>query len=185
MINKRNLLKIVAVVSIILLSMFTLTGCGNNKEKQVSSEELNYQEPLKNYFEGVKNKDVNQVIKAFPDFMDMASKVSSEDIDDLYSQYEALYGANIRIDYSFGDAVELSEEELSELEEEVLSVYQSLENIDITAGYSVPVKVTVTGDGIEKSSEENEDNNSEENTNSNVEESDMYVLQYNGNWYMM
>lgn len=192
MINKRNFVKILAVLLIILLSMFTLTGCGKNKEKNASSEESNYQEPLKNYFEGIKNRDVNQVLKAFPDFMDMASNISSEDIDDLYSQYEALYGANIKIDYTFGDPIELSEEELSELEEEISSVYQSAENIDITAGYSVPVKVTITGDGIEKSSEEKEEeaqeennDNSLENANSNVEESDMYVLQYNGNWYIM
>ncbi len=185
MINKKSLLKIAIILSIMLLSIFTLTGCGNNKDKEASSEKSNYQEPLTNYFEGIKNRDVNQVLKAFPDFMDMTSKISSEDIDDLYSQYESLYGANIKIDYSFGDAVQLSEEDLSELKEEILSVYKNLENIEITDGYSVPVKVTVTGDGIEKSSEENQDNNSVENANTNVEESDMYVLQYNGNWYIM
>ncbi len=192
--NKRSLLKILSIVSIIMLSIFMLTGCGKKgDENKEASAENAYLQPLKDYFEGIKNKDINQVLKAFPDFAKMSEKITSEDIDDLYSQYESLYGANIKIDYSFGDAVALSEDELKELEGEISSIYTDVENIDITAAYTVPVKVTISGDGIQENTEstENTENaeasteTTEENSNSNVEEDEMYAIQYNGNWYIL
>lgn len=203
--NKRNLFRIILVILMIISSVFVFSGCGKKDENNQETVEEAYLQPLKNYFDGVKNKDVNQILKAFPDFMDMANKVTPEEIDSLYKQYEIMYGANIKIDYSFGEATALVEEDLSELESELSTMYNKEENIDITAGYLVPVTVTITGDGVEENkqenatepstenatepSAENTDASSEEATetesNNNIEQDDMYVLQYNGNWYIM
>lgn len=186
--NKRYLLKSLLVIAIVMSSIFMLTGCGkknNDDNNEVASEP--YLQPIIDYFEGIKNKDINQVLKAFPDFMEMDSKISSSDIDDLYAQYESLYGANIKIDYTFGEVTALSEDDFTELEEEIKSIYTDMESVDITAGYIVPVTVTITGDKIESTAEnaENENKEETEKTNNNVEEDEMYVFQYNGNWYMM
>ena len=129
--------------------------------------------------------------------MQMSEKITDTEIDDLYKQYESMYGANIKIDYSLGDAVTLGEDEIKELEDNLTAIYPDQENLDITAAYSVPVTVTITGDGITSNSNEentaaenNADNTAETNTddstdNNNTEQEDMYVIQYNGNWYIM
>lgn len=180
-VNKRNLLKILSVITIMMLSIFMLAGCGKKDDENKNEiSETAYLQPLTDYFEGIKNRDINQVLRAFPDFAKMSEKITSEDIDDLYSHYESLYGANIKIDYSFGDPISLSEEEVTDLENEISSIYTDVENLDITVAYTVPVKVTITGDGIQEDTE-----NVEENSNSNVEEDEMYAFQYNGNWYIL
>ena len=94
-----------------------------------------------------------------------------------------MYGANIKIEYSLGDAVALGEDEIKQIEEDLKAIYTDQENLDITAAYSVPVTVTITGDGITS----NSDNNTiaGDNSNNNTEEEDMYVIQYNGSWYIM
>ena len=189
--NKRRLLKCLSIISIIIVSIFMLTGCRKKYDnKEVASEQI-YLQPLTYYFEGIKNKDLNQMLKAFPDFAKMAEKITADDLNDLYAQYESLYGENVKIDYSVGDAIALSEEEINEVESEISSIYTDVENIDITAGYSVPVKVTITGDGI-KGTEENQEETEKteeieetEEDNSNVDEEEMYVLQYNGGWYIL
>lgn len=194
--NKKNLLKLCLVVLMIVSTIIVLTGCGKKDNKNNENNELAYQEPIKNYFDGIKNRNIAQVIKAFPEFMEMQNNITENDINDLYSQYEELYGKNINIDYTFGEATTIGEEEITELENQIKEVYQNANDINITSGYTVPVEVTVTGDGVkieentnnsdentntETSSENNEDNIS----NKNVEEINMYVLQYNGNWYIM
>ena len=117
--------------------------------------------------------------------MKMSENITQDDINELYSQYEQLYGANIKIDYQLGEATTIGEDELKELKEQIIELYQDAGNIELTEGYSVPVTVTITGDG-QKSAENTEETSSEDNTeNSNVEEDNMYVLQCNGNWYIM
>lgn len=187
--TKSNLLKVSLVILMIASSIILLTGCGkkDNKENN-NNNELAYLQPLKDYFDGIKNRDVAQVVKAFPDFMGMENTITTDDINDLYTQYEELYGANINIDYAFGEATAIGEEELVELEEEITELYENVENIDITAGYTVPVTVTITGDGIknaESTEGDSSENNEESETSDNVEQDEMYVLQYNGNWYIM
>ncbi|MBO5349013.1 MAG: hypothetical protein J6A89_04250 [Clostridia bacterium] len=191
--NKRSLLKMLSVLTMIILSIFMLTGCGKKeKNNEEQAAENVYLQPVTDYFEGIKNKDINQVLKAFPEFTKMSEKITADDINDLYAQYEALYGANIKIDYSFGEATALSEEDISEIESEISTVYTDVENIYITAAYTVPVTVTITGDGIQENIQNGENTegtenaeSAEENPSSNVEQDEMYVLQYNGNWYIM
>ena len=185
---KKNLLKISLLILMIISIAVTFSGCmkkENEENKENNNDKLAYEQPLKDYFEGIKNKDISQVIKAFPEFMKMSENITQDDINELYSQYEQLYGANIKIDYQLGEATTIGEDELKELKEQIIELYQDAGNIELTEGYSVPVTVTITGDG-QKSAENTEETSSEDNTeNSNVEEDNMYVLQCNGNWYIM
>ena len=179
--SKKYLFKILVVIAIIISTIFVFTGCGK-KDKSANADKQ-YLQPLTDYFEGIKNKDLSRLLKAFPDFMKMSEKVTDTDIEDLYNQYESMYGANIKIEYSLGDAVALGEDEIKQIEEDLKAIYTDQENLDITAAYSVPVTVTITGDGITS----NSDNNTiaGDNSNNNTEEEDMYVIQYNGSWYIM
>lgn len=187
MTKSKNLLKLLAIISIVLVSVCALTGCGK-KNKDNNSDEKAYLEPLKNYFDGIKEKDLNKVLSAFPDFMDMSSNITMTEIDELYNYYEGQYGKNVKINYEFGDAVALGEDELSELEDEIKSAYTDVEgvnDIDLTAGYTVTIKVTISGDGVEQAQEQTEENSEEPKTASDTVENEMYVIQYNGHWYAL
>lgn len=196
--SKNYLFKVLVVIAIIVSTIFVFSGCGKkNNNQSNSNDEQAYMQPLNDYFGGIKNKDLSMVLKAFPDFMQMSEKMTETDIDDLYKQYETIYGANVKIDYSLGDAVALGEDEIKDLEDNLLSIYPDQENVDITAAYTVPVTVTFKGDGVvSNSNEENnndanntenntEESNTEENNTSDTNQEDMYVIQYNGNWYIM
>lgn len=191
--SKNYLFKVLVVTAIIVSTIFVFSGCGKkNKNQSNSNNEQAYMQPLNDYFGGIKNKDLSMVLKAFPDFMQMSEKMTETDIDELYKQYETIYGANVKIDYSLGDAVALGEDEIKDLEDNLLSIYPDQENVDITAAYTVPVTVTFKGDGVASNSNEennndanNTENNTEENNTSDTNQEDMYVIQYKGNWYIM
>ena len=61
--SKKNLLKIVAIFTIILITIFGFTGCKRNK-KNDTSDEKSYLQPITDYFEGIKSKDLSRVAKA-------------------------------------------------------------------------------------------------------------------------
>lgn len=194
--NKKYILKILIVSAIIISTIFAFSGCKKENKNQTNNDEKAYVQPITDYFEGIKNKELSRILKAFPDFMQMSEKITDEEINDLYKQYESIYGANIKIEYSVGDATALGEDEINDLEDNLLSIYTDQENIDITAAYIIPVTVTITGDGIvSDSSNENSENKEENSTietdaedsneSDNKEQEDMYVIQYNGNWYLM
>lgn len=182
--NKKNLLKVVAIITIISMVVLGFTGC--KKDNKNESDEKVYLQPITDYFEGIKSKDLSRVIKAYPDFMNMSEKINDDDINELYSQYESMYGTNIKIDYTFGDAVGLGEDEIKNIKSNIEAIVEDGQNIDITAAYYVPVTVTVTGDGIKQSSEENNaDVTENENNANNIEQENITVIQYNGNWYVI
>ena len=74
--SKKNLLKIVAIFTIILITIFGFTGCKRNK-KNDTSDEKSYLQPITDYFEGIKSKDLSRVAKAYPDFMKISEKMIS------------------------------------------------------------------------------------------------------------
>lgn len=182
MIKGKKLLRIMAVMSIIFVSICVFTGCGKKKQ---NSNEQDYREPIISYFDGIKEKNLEKVLAAFPDFMGMSKNITMTEIDDLYKYYENEYGNNIKITYEFGDAVALGEEELAELEDEAKSTYSDAGDIDFTAGYTVTVKVTVEGDGVTNNSEGTDEENKGEKTAKDTVDNQMYSIQYNGKWYML
>ena len=76
--SKKYLFKILVVIAIIISTIFVFTGCGK-KDKSANADKQ-YLQPLTDYFEGIKNKDLSRLLKAFPDFMKMSEKVTDTDI---------------------------------------------------------------------------------------------------------
>ena len=180
----KNKVKLFAILLMVVMITVSFSGCGKSNQK-AEKEDNGYIEPLENYFDGIKNKNIEQVSKAFPDFVIEKISISSENIDDIYTRYEESYGANIKFEYSFGNPTVLDGDELSELVEEITEEY-GIEKNDITAAQCVPISVKITGDGISnsESQEKNEDENNE-STNSGVDQADYYVIKYKDNWYIL
>lgn len=181
----KNVLKTILVLFVIIVSTFILTGCGKNNNSENTSNEASdaYLQPLRDYMEGIKNKDVNQSLKAFPEFMNKGEEITIENINEMYTQYESLYGTNIQLDYEFGTSTKLGENDIAGLEEQIKGFYTDIQEIDITEAYIVPLKLTVSGDGI-KDENATEENQTQERV-SNTDTTDFYVYKYNGVWYLV
>lgn len=180
----KKVLKTILVLCIMVVSIFMLTGCEKNKDNNNESEaEKAYLQPLRDYVDGIINKDPNQVLKAFPEFMNRTENITVDDINEMYIQYESLYGANIKFEYEFGDATKLEEKDISGLEEQIKGYYTDVQDIDITEAYIVPLKLTVSGDGI-KDENATEEEQTEERV-SHTDTTDFYVFKYNENWYLI
>lgn len=113
----KKILKTVLLL-ITVLSVCILTGCqkkNSNNSGEVSKDV--YEQPIRYYMEGLKNRDLEQHLKAYPDFMKMSEIITKENLDDVYSQYEAIYGANIQLDYSLGDATKIDASDIENIED--------------------------------------------------------------------
>lgn len=175
----KKVVKLGLVFFLILTSIFMFSGCGKNKENNNQNADA-YLQPLKDYMDGIINKDPNQTLKAFPAFMNRTEDITIENINEMYTQYESLYGANIKLEYEFEEATKLEESDISALEEQIKGYYTEVTEIDITEAYIVPLKLTVSGDGIKKEGE-----NQTEQRASNTDTTDFYVFKYNDNWYLI
>lgn len=174
--------KSILIVALIILSLFALTGCGKNNSNDVNGDEKEvYEKPLRNYMEGLKNKNLDQLLQAYPEFMHMNEIITNDDLESAYNQYESMYGANIRIDYNLQDAVSVEEQDKENLVSELKELYPEAGDINIETAYIITVELTVTGDGIQ---EENGEENADVSKNTATDEQDFYVYKYNGNWYM-
>lgn len=180
----KSVFKKLLVFVVIISSIFLLTGCGKNNNSENNTETDAYLQPLKDYMDGLKNKDVNLTLKAFPEFMNKDQEITIENINEMYTQYESLYGANIQLDYEFGTSTKLEESEIFALEEQIKGYYTEMQEIDITEAYIVPLKLTVSGDGIKDENTTTEENQTGERA-SKTDTTDFYVYKYNGAWYLI
>lgn len=173
----KKILKTVLLL-ITVLSVCILTGCqkkNSNDSGEVSKDV--YEQPIRYCMDGLKNRDLDQFLKAYPDFMNMAKTITKENIDDVYSQYEAIYGANIQLDYTLGDATKIDSSDIENLEAQLKETYPDAGDIKISKAYIIPVDLTITGDGIAEEGKEKE-------KTTNKDSQDFYVYEYNGNWYV-
>ena len=116
-------------------------------------------------------------MKAYPDFMKMSEIITKENLDDVYSQYEAIYGANIQLDYSLGDATKIDTSDIENIEIQLKETYPDAGDIKISRAYIIPVELTITGDGIAEEGKEKE-------KTTNKDSQEFYVYEFNGNWYI-
>lgn len=63
--SKNYLFKVLVVIAIIVSTIFVFSGCGKKNNNQSNSDDKAYLQPLTDYFEGIKNKELSRVLKAF------------------------------------------------------------------------------------------------------------------------
>lgn len=189
----KRFFKIFIVSAIVVITAFAFTGCGKKDNNSEENTETSYKQPIEDYFEGIKNKDVARIQSAFADFEEKEKSITQEDLDDMYEELENAYGANISIEYAIGESILLDEGDLDELKQNTTAIYTDIDSSKITSAYLVPITVTVTGDGLNEnnndsntsSENESQNANAEETTDENTEQTEFHVIQYDGNWYML
>lgn len=151
MLKKKNIFKIIVLLLIMVMSIGVLTGCGNTEEEKEKEETVEaYEEPIKNFVEGLEAANSEKFLKAFPEFLAeyMADSITDEDLKDMLADAEEEYGANIKMSYKVTDKTEISEEDLKEMQEEMATYYD--EEVTVSKGYELEVEITTKGDDSEE-----------------------------------
>ena len=178
----RKVFKVLVVCALIISSIFVFSGCGKKENKNNGKEEVSreiYEAPLKNYMEGLKTKNIDLVLSAYPEFM---RKMTQTDLDSIYARYEAMYGSNITMEYTLGDATRIMDDkDLGVLAAQIKEYYPEAGDITVTDAYIITVELSISGDGV---GEGNEDGEAEQKPSKKTDSQDFYVYRTGDNWYI-
>lgn len=177
--NKRKF-KFIAVLTVIAISAFMLTGCGKNesiKEENNKNSDNNtysnsvkntYEEPIKNKVEGIAEANSSKFLSSYPSFIaEHIGQVITEDyLKSQLEEYKDKYGDNIKISYNVTNQEEISGNKLKDVQQKMKNTYDV--DVNITKGYELSVEIKVKGDNSKKT-----DNNKYE------------VYEINGKWYLL
>ena len=148
-----KILKVFTVMIITIMCTIVFSGCGNEKKDERDNA---YKVPLETYFSGIKEKNLEKVLQAFPDFMDMETRIIQDDIDQFYRNYETEYGQSVSIDYSLEEPVRYEGDDLEEFKAEIIATNENVSKDDIEDAYFVPVTIIIKGENTEEG-QDNED----------------------------
>jgi len=178
----KKVMKSILVIMLIISSVCIFSGCGKKKDNKNGKGEVSrdvYETPLKNYMEGLKTKNIELILSAYPDFM---KTITQADLDAIYAKYEAMYGSNIVMEYKLGNAVRIeNQSDLNILASQIKEYYPQAGDITVDDAYIITVELSVSGEGA--GTEEAGDGNAEQ-ANKKTDTQDFYVYKYNDNWYM-
>lgn len=169
MLKNKSILKIIAVLTIIVMSMFALTGCGkNDKEEEKKKEETAYEEPVKNLVEGLSEANAEKFAKAFPPYLaDQMKEIFTADyLQKSLEEAKEQYGENVSMTYTVTSKEEISEDDIKTKEEDIKSSFEK--EVDITKGYKLNIEITTKGDDAE-----------------DKDTSSFDVYEMDGNWYIL
>lgn len=155
MLKNKSILKFVAVLTVMIMSIGMLTGCEMKSLKEKESNVKNatsqgaYEEPVKNLVEGLGEGNAEKFLNAFPDFITSYMKdiFTDEYLQETLKDAEEDYGANIKMSYKVTKTTELSGDDLKSMQEDVKTNYG--EEVNITKGYKLDVEITTKGDKSE------------------------------------
>ncbi len=178
----RKIIKSIVIFSLIISSIFVFSGCGKKDNKNNGKEEVSrdvYEAPLRNYMEGIKTKNIDLVLSAYPEFM---RKMTQTDLDSIYARYEAMYGSNIIMEYTLGEATRVEDDkDLGVLATQIKEYYPEAGDITVSDAYIITVELSISGEGAEEGTEDGE---AEQKTSKKTDKQDFYVYRTGDNWYI-
>ncbi|MBP3708059.1 MAG: hypothetical protein J6J36_05580 [Clostridia bacterium] len=152
---KKTLLKVTAIFAMLIMSMFLLTGCGNNKkedEKKDGIDESNMTAPIEYALKGLNDADGDAYLKALPALI--VKEFNEKDISDMkdsLNEYKndrvETYGEDVKITYEITEKEKMEDKDLKELIEYLKTSYEdaSKEELDFTEGYNCKVNFKIEG----------------------------------------
>lgn len=170
MLKNTKVLKVIAIIAMLVMSMYMLTGCGksDSKNEKEADKVEGYEQPIKYLVEGLSEANSEKFLKAFPEFISEQVKQYFDDdyLKTALDRAEDEYGANVKMTYKVTGKEEISEDDLKDMAEDVKDSYD--EEVEITKGYVVDVEITTKGDDTEDTEEDSFD-----------------VYEIGGNWYVL
>lgn len=135
--NKLNFIftKTARIIIISVLALFLLLFVIVKIANVISKE---YETPIRNYYDGLEQLDLNKMLEAYPRAMQESKKVRVEDTIQLIKE---LSEGSFTVRYVISKEDKLSELEIKELENSFKEQYN--ETIKIEKGYKVTVESTL------------------------------------------
>lgn len=105
-----------------------------------------YKKPLNNYFKGIEKANSDTYLKAYPEFTreDMEDTYDNDYLDKRLENFEEEYGSKIKISYKVLDKEKLDKDDLEDIQDELEDEYDE-DDVKVSTGYEVAVKITVKG----------------------------------------
>lgn len=154
MLKKDKTMKLIAILIVMVMSMCALSGCGNNQngkeeKNKESTEDAAIELPIKNMVEGLLETNSEKFISAFPPFYSgsLGELFNNEALKTALDTSTEEYGENIKMTYEITNKTQIEESKIEEMEKEVKESYN--QDVDITKGYELEVKITTKGDKAE------------------------------------
>lgn len=171
-ISKKLIVLIVLIIIIVLVFICKPTVTKNKTPDNNTAANLDvskykdYEVPIVYYYNGIQNRNFDMFLKAYPDFMEVSSQISSDNLNNFYETYKKECGENIRLEYNIGDATEYTKEQLTDLEKYLKNNYK--QDIHVSRAYTINIIEKYTGDKQTIESKKNQ-----------------IVFQFNGQWYSL
>lgn len=151
--TKEKINKLSIILIIFTLSLILLTGCG--KEKNVETENTNYTRALEYMCLGLETADSTTYLKAFPNISQSyySTRYTDEYLQSRLSDFEDLYGKNIKISYEIIKENRLDTDDIEDITYALNDKFSD-ENTDSTTvsdGYQLSIKIIVSGDNDSES----------------------------------
>lgn len=147
MIKNKSFIKILIVLTILVVSVGMLMGCGINKNEEKIPE---YEEPVKSFIEGMSEANSEKFLNAFPEFLSkyMKQSFTNDSLNEILEDAKEEYGEDLKMTYKIADKKELSEEELKQQKENLKENYG--QEVSIEEGYKLTVEITTKGNKKEE-----------------------------------
>ncbi len=147
-IPKSKLPMVIAIV--VIVGMLVIAGVvaalyfGGN---QTAGKEA-FAKVVEQYMKGYEEKDVNKILKTYPQFMqDALLKDSTADKiwENIESSFSESLGKDWKASYKMGEIAKISSSDISALKSDLESTYSV--TLDFTSGYWVAADMTLSGNG--------------------------------------
>lgn len=152
--NPAVILGIIGIVMILLIIIFNIRNKMNSSKNQskttsdITSVNIDknseYVKVIDKYFQALNEKDAVKLVSLFPKNKNYTKENTEAQIRQMYANYEATCGSNVKISYEFSKAVEVKGETLESLKKQLANTY-GIET-GISTIYSVEIYLIRTGD---------------------------------------
>lgn len=149
MLKNKRLFKSIAILAIIVFSMFMLTGCEFGSKKEEEKKKEAYEEPISNLVKGLEEANSQKFLSAFPSFIsDYVKDVFTDDyMKEVLNQSKETYGENLTMNYTVTKIEDISKENLESQQQQIKELYGK--EITISNGKKVEVEIVTKGDAKE------------------------------------
>lgn len=154
--NPAIILGAIGIVMIILIIIFNIRSKVNSSKNQNQTNSVpattaididknsEYAKLIDKYFQALNEKDAEKLISLFPANENYTKENIEAQLKQMYANYEATCGSNLKITYEFSQAVEANGQTLETLKSQIASAY-GIES-GITKIYSFEIYLIRTGD---------------------------------------
>ncbi len=161
--NKNLIIGVCAAVAAVVVIFFIISSIVSG---------FGYKGPIKKYFTAINKEDGKKYMKAIPKFVSDAADKDAGDYEDYLKDLKDLMdvGKDPKISYDIIDKIEKTDDELENYEKSINKKYKKQldDDVEVSAGYEVLLKLTVKG-----------------SKRSKKDFTSVTVLKIDGDWYFM